>query len=145
MPFSPSEADLLNLSGKNWEPIPRISRTIPFGYKIAENNPNVLEPVLFELEALEQGKRHVKNGYSYRNVANWLSEITGRDISHAGLRKRIEIDRRRSKQVSTLKKWATAYKEALNKAEEYEKKIGKRAIDSPSTIEEIGRVPDGLG
>ena len=65
---------------KEWHVVARTSSTIPFGYKIKEDNESLLEPVPEELEALELAKRHIKQ-YSYREVARWLSKETGRYIS----------------------------------------------------------------
>ena len=65
--------------------IPRIARTIPYGYKEDPEDNDMLLPVPRELRALEKAKSHLKQ-YSYREVANWLSKQTGRSISHMGLR-----------------------------------------------------------
>lgn len=119
------EEDMLNLSGKDWKPIPRIARTIPFGYTISPEDDKVLSPVIFELEALEQAKKHVRNGHSYRVVADWLTGITGRSISHNGLRKRLDIERRRTGKAAALKKWAANYLEALEKARETAERLGQ--------------------
>ena len=72
-----------------WIAIPRIARTIPFGYVQDDNDPDVLRPVPDELNLLEKARTYV-NQYSYRQVANWISTQTGRYISHVGLRKRLE-------------------------------------------------------
>jgi len=124
-----SEEDLLNLSGKEWTTLPRLSRTIPFGYKVDDDDPTILQPIIFELEALEQAKKHLRQGYSLRVVANWLSDITGRRLSHMGLKKRIEIERRRTNQARTLKKWAETAKDAYQKAKDFEKRLGKNTFD----------------
>jgi|TARA_R100000742_G_C4276900_1_gene98306 hypothetical protein len=63
----------------------RKARTIPFGYKLAEDT-DYIEPVQEELDALNEAKEFLNN-CSYREVANWLSRKTGRSISHTGLRK----------------------------------------------------------
>ena len=54
-----------------WVPVPRIARTIPFGYEADDNDPDILLPVATELDLLETSRKHVKR-YSYREVANWL-------------------------------------------------------------------------
>ena len=36
-----------------WIEIPRISRIIPFGYKVNETDKELLDPIPYELEALE--------------------------------------------------------------------------------------------
>ena len=65
--------------------IKRKARTIPFGYKLAEDT-DYIEPVQEELDALEEAKQYLNN-CSYREVARWLSLKTGRTITHTGLRK----------------------------------------------------------
>lgn len=124
-----SEEDLLNLSGKEWTTLPRLSRTIPFGYQVDEADDTILQPIIFELEALEQAKKHLRKGFSLRVVANWLSDITGRRISHMGLKKRVEIERRRTNQAVALKKWAEVSKDAYQKAKDLEKRLGKNTFD----------------
>jgi len=130
--MQPSEEDILNISGKAWKPLPRVARTIPFGYQVDED-PDLLMPVVFELEALEQAKKHLKNGFSLRVVAKWLSEVTGRSISHEGLSKRVEIDRRRGYKAATLKRWAKTIEAALQKAQSLEERIGKAPDQRPDT------------
>ena len=105
-----------------WLEIPRISRTIPFGYKVHEEDQDLLVPIIEELEALELAKEYLKE-YSYRDVSRWLSDRTGREISHIGLRKRIRIEKQRKSKAATYKTWLTKYKKALEKLEEIE---GKR-------------------
>ena len=68
--------------------IKKRARTIPFGFK-QSNDPNYLEPVKEELQALDQAKDYLKN-CSLRETATWLHRKTGRYISHVGLKKRIE-------------------------------------------------------
>ena len=68
--------------------IKRKARTIPFGFKQSDN-PDYIEPVKEELEALEQAKKYLKT-CSLRETAQWLHRKTGRYISHVGLKKRVE-------------------------------------------------------
>ena len=68
--------------------IKRRARTIPFGYKQAQD-PNYLEPVREELDALRQAEDYLKT-CSLRETAKWLHRKTGRYISHVGLKKRLE-------------------------------------------------------
>jgi cyclopropane fatty-acyl-phospholipid synthase-like methyltransferase len=114
-----SEQDMLSIAEGKWVSIPRISRIIPFGYTLSEDDPNLLIPVIFELEALEKAKQHIKR-YSYRVVAQWLSQITGRYISHMGLKKRLEIEQLRRRKATTLKQWAKQLEEVRSKVEKYE-------------------------
>jgi|TARA_B100001094_G_scaffold203893_1_gene197809 hypothetical protein len=115
-----------------WIAIPRISRTIPFGYELDKDDPDILQPVENELDMLEEAKRYLKQ-YSYREVANWLSRNTGRSISHVGLKKRLDNERRRKNKVGSLRRWAEYAKKAIAKAEEIEnKRIGAKACEEES-------------
>jgi len=102
-----------------WVPLPRISRTVPFGYELDEDDDKVLLPIETELNALSEAKKHLKK-YSYREVSNWLSTRTGRYISHVGLMKRVRNERKRKNKATILRKWAAYVEETLAKAEELE-------------------------
>ena len=104
-----------------WVDIPRISRTIPFGYVVDPEDNDVLKPIPDELNKLVLAKKYLKQ-YSYREVANWLSAHTGRSISHVGLMKRVKNERRRKSQSTSLRRWAEYAKAAIAKAEALEKK-----------------------
>ena len=102
-----------------WMPIPRIARTVPFGYELDPEDKNLLKPIKIELDLLEQARKYVKQ-YSYRQVANWLSKNSGRDISHVGLMKRLKNERKRKNKAISLRKWADYAQKAIQKAEEIE-------------------------
>ena len=68
--------------------IKKRARTIPFGFKQSQD-PNYLEPVKEELDALRQAEEYSKT-CSLRETAQWLYRKTGRYISHVGLKKRFE-------------------------------------------------------
>ena len=68
--------------------IKRRARTIPFGFK-QSSDPNYLEPIKEELDALNQAREYSKT-CSLRETASWLHRKTGRYISHVGLKKRLE-------------------------------------------------------
>jgi hypothetical protein len=102
-----------------WVQIPRIARTVPFGYKQNEEDPDILDPIPVELDLLEKARKHV-NQYSYREVANWLSANTGRYISHVGLRKRLGNEKQRKNQAASLRKWAEYAEKAIAKAKALE-------------------------
>ena len=104
-----------------WVQIPRIARTVPFGYKQSEEDPDILDPIPTELDLLEKAKTYV-NQYSYREVSNWLSKQTGRYISHVGLRKRLSNERQRKNQAASIRKWADYAEKAIAKAKEIEEK-----------------------
>ena len=102
-----------------WVSIPRIARTVPFGYKLDENDSGILRPIPQQLDFLEQARQHIKQ-YSYREVANWLSTRTERYISHVGLRKRLAHEQHRKRQITSLRKWAEYAETAIEKAKELE-------------------------
>jgi hypothetical protein len=106
--------------------IPRIARTIPFGYKEDPNDNDMLLPVPRELRALEKAKDYLKQ-YSYREVANWLTKQTDRSISHMGLKKRIDSEQSHKRRSATLREWARRYEAAISKAETLERsRLGAR-------------------
>jgi len=110
-----------------WVQIPRIARTVPFGYKLNDDDPDILDPIKTELDLLEKARQHVRQ-YSYREVANWLSKNSGRYISHVGLRKRLDNERQRKNQAASLRKWADYAKKAIAKAEALkEERTGAKA------------------
>ena len=110
-----------------WVPIPRISRTIPFGYDLDPDDPDVLLPNEYQLDMLEQAQQYLKQ-YSYREVANWLTRNTGRDISHVGLRKRLDNERQRKNKAASLRRWAKYAEKAIAKAQEIDsKRLGAKA------------------
>ena len=113
-----------------WIPIPRISRTIPFGYDVDPDDPDVLLPNEHQLDMLEKAQKYLKQ-YSYREVANWLTRNTGRSISHVGLRKRLDNERRRKNKSGSLRRWEDYAKKAIAKAEELEaKRLGAKTQSS---------------
>jgi len=98
-----------------WIQIPRIARTVPFGYVQSQKDSEVLDPIDNELDKLEMARKYVKQ-YSYREVANWLTKQTGRYISHVGLRKRLMHEQQRKNQARSLRKWADYAEKAIQKA-----------------------------
>ena len=115
----PQPTDLKDEEEKEWIQIPRIARTIPFGYVINKEDSELLDPVPYELEALDLARKHVKQ-FSYREVANWLTTKTGRNISHVGLRKRLMHEQQRKNKARTLRKWSEYAQKAIQKAKAYE-------------------------
>jgi hypothetical protein len=104
--------------------IPKIGRTIPFGYRQDEEDPDLLQPIPAELEALEKAKKHLKQ-YPSRQVAAWLTKISGREISHVGLLKRIKSERKHGYKSTTYRNLARRLQKALEQAQRYEKRLGK--------------------
>jgi hypothetical protein len=123
----PQPTDLKDEEQKEWVQIPRIARTIPFGYKINEQDPDLLDPIPYELEAIEMARKYVKQ-YSYREVANWMTTKTNRVISHVGLRKRLMHERQRKNTARTLRQWSEYAQKAIQKAKAIEEaRTGARA------------------
>jgi hypothetical protein len=110
---------------------------MPFGYREDPKDPDVLLPIPKELELLEQAKRHLKK-YSYRAVAAWLSEQSGRPNSHVGLYKRIKLEYKRKTDAANQRYFAEKYKTALEKAERLEAKIGGSAIRTSTSTSTSG-------
>ena len=104
---------------KEWKRIPRVARTVPFGYKEDPNDKDFLLPIKEELDALEQAKSHLQQ-YSYREVANWLSKEAGRYISHMGLKKRIQVERRRKKSATIKRELTRSLEKAIKEIEKIE-------------------------
>lgn len=111
--------------------IPRLTKKgVPFGYKVCENDPELLDPIPLELQALEKAKKYLKQ-YPSREVAAWLTKVTGRSISHAGLLKRLKHEQYYKTRIATLRKWAAKYKKAVEEIEKYEKRLkGVRESDT---------------
>ena len=123
----PQPTDLKDEDQKEWIQIPRIARTVPFGYKVNEDDKELLDPIPYELEALELARKYIKQ-YSLRQVANWLTTKTSRQISHIGLRKRLLHERQRKNKARTLKRWSEYAQKAIEKAKAIEEsRIGARA------------------
>ena len=105
---------------KVWERIPRVSRHVPFGYEIDQEDEDWLKPIPKELELLELAKKHLKQ-YSYREVSAWLTTQSGRSITHDGLKKRIDVERKRKKLATIKRKLAQRLEKALRQIEILEK------------------------
>lgn len=106
---------------KEWHPIVRVTmRQVPWGYVQSEDNEHLLLPIPDQLEALELAKKHLKQ-YSYREVAAWLTTQTGKSITAMGLKKRVDIERRRKKAASIKRKLAERLEETLAQIEKLEK------------------------
>ena len=115
----PQPTDLKDEAQQEWVQIPRIARIVPFGYKINEEDQDLLDPIPYELEAIELARKYTKQ-YSYREIANWLTKKTGREISHVGLRKRLMHEQQRKNKARTLRKWSEYAQKAIEKAKAIE-------------------------
>ena len=112
----------------DWLPVPRIARTVPFGYEVDPEDEDLLLPIKEELDHLEKAKMYLRQ-YSLREVAAWLSKNTGRYISHLGLQKRIKHERQRKDKARSLRKWAEYAEKAVKKAKEIEtSRVGAKRI-----------------
>jgi len=72
----------------------RKSVTIPFGYRLSEDDSAFVEGIPEQLEALDKAMEFLEES-SYREVATWLSAVTGRSLTHVGL---MNIAKERRKQ-----------------------------------------------
>jgi hypothetical protein len=90
-----------------------MARVIPFGYTLDPDREGWLNPVVLELDLLEQAKAHLKQ-YSYRQVADWM--------------KRIQVERQRKTTLGIKQRLSRKYEEILNQIEALETtRIGSRA------------------
>ena len=113
--------DIIN-GKKTWYPVVRVGRKIPFGYEQDPNDEDILLPIPEQLELYEDAKKHLKK-YSYRDVANWLTTQSGRDISYVALNERVNRESRLKKDLANQRYYAQRYKEASDKAKKIEASI----------------------
>lgn len=106
-----------------WKPVVFLGGSVPWGYDPDPHEPQLLQPNVDQLNALEKAKLFLKE-YSLANVAIWLTKQTGRQISAAGLRKRINLERKYRQQATTHRYFERRAKEAARKAKELEERIG---------------------
>tara|TARA_B110000908_G_scaffold12402_1_gene14406 strand:- start:23521 stop:23961 length:441 start_codon:yes stop_codon:yes gene_type:complete len=118
-----------------WYPIVRVGRHIPFGYEQDSDDKDILQPIPEQLEMLEQAKRYLAE-YSLRMVARWLTEQSGRYISHVGLNKRVSIEYKRQRTARAHRDYERRFKEASEKARKLEEDRlggkGTRNLDTDS-------------
>tara|TARA_R110000803_G_scaffold24026_3_gene58455 strand:+ start:775 stop:1185 length:411 start_codon:yes stop_codon:yes gene_type:complete len=109
-----------------WRKVVRVGRIVPFGYRQDPDDCDILLPIPEELDLLEEAKKYLKQ-YSYRDVSSWLTEQSGKYISHVGLMKRVKIERKRQREASNQRYLAEKYKTALEKAQKLEaERLGGR-------------------
>ena len=115
------QAWLVPKKGLNGEyyPIVRVGRHIPFGYEQDAEDRDILQPIPSELEMLETAKSYLAE-YSLRMVATWLSQESGRYISHVGLSKRVNIEQQRRNTAQSYRGYERRAKEAAEKARKLE-------------------------
>ena len=105
---------------RHWERIPRLVKVVPFGYEIDPEDDEWLNPIEKELELLELAKKHLKQ-YSYREVAAWITTQSGRSISHMGLKKRVDLERKRKTTARIKRELAQRLQKAITHYETLEK------------------------
>ena len=64
----------------------RVSRIIPFGYEVSEENDKLLIEIPEHMELLKKAKKFIEDHCSYKETAEWLSHHSGRTITGMGLR-----------------------------------------------------------
>jgi hypothetical protein len=65
-------------------PVKFISRTIPWGYRVSDNDPDMLEPIEEHMRLLYQAKKYLAT-CSVTEVSSWLSQNSKVYISDEGL------------------------------------------------------------
>lgn len=76
------------LTAASLAPVKKVTSTIPFGYQEGIKE-GTLDPVPLEMEALKRAQEYLESSSS-RDVAAWVTETTGRYISHSGLLERMK-------------------------------------------------------
>ena len=64
----------------------RVGRVVPLGYKVSEEDNNILIQIPEHMEMIEKAKGFIENNCTYKETAEWLSHHTGRKITGMGLR-----------------------------------------------------------
>jgi hypothetical protein len=141
----------------HWEIIPRINITVrvPHGYKTDPSDNTIFVPDLAQIEWLEKALDYVDDGNSFRAVAEWYTDQTGRKISHQGIkiiwekhRKHLKTNERAAKlkqatlkrrpktkeekEVQQLKRKVVGAKLALKKREAKLAELTKPEIAAPA-------------
>jgi hypothetical protein len=127
----PKPPDYMKPYRKQWERVPNLNPfgTIPYGYEIDPEDSDWLLPVEKQLTNLELAKKHIRR-YSYNEVAAWLTTQTGRSITGKGLKKRIEVDRRRKRLIDLKRFYAKRYEKIIKQIEILEiTRLGKAKAD----------------
>ena len=127
----PKPPDYMKPYRKQWERIPNLNAfgRIPYGYEIDPEDSDWLLPVEKQLTNLELAKKHIKK-YSYNEVAAWLTTQTGRSITGKGLKKRIEVDRRRKRLIDIKRFHAKRLEKFIKQIEILENtRLGKAKAD----------------
>jgi hypothetical protein len=101
---------------RSWPTRELKGRTIPYGWCLPDPDSKLLQPVVQELELLEEAIAHLANGTSTdRKLATWINGLTGRSLSHMGLRVAIKYFKK-----NRVKEIAIARAEAEDRASQDE-------------------------
>lgn len=73
----------------------RHSGPLPFAWKKCEDDPKYIEPIPEDIHNLEIAAWYVESGYSAVSVHEWLTKITGKNITRPGMLKAIKNVRSR--------------------------------------------------
>lgn len=111
------------LPDEEWLPCVRLcGGEPPWGYKEDPEHPEILLPIPEKLDVYRQALKHLKK-YSYQDVANWLSDQTGDNITREKLRDRVKRDAKFKKQAKNARKYAIEAEKAARKAAKLEAKL----------------------
>ena len=58
---------------------------MPYAYKASEEDPLILVPDEEMIPFVEEAMDYLDKGYGTRRVAEWLTDKTGKKISHQGI------------------------------------------------------------
>ena len=119
------------------------SRNIPFGYEEDEDDPDILQPIPEELLLLVEAEKYLERGYSYRDVAAWISSRSGRNISHQGLKGRLEQQVTGKKRLYTTKSIAKHLARFYAKSRYLDSRIlGRTKPETEELKEELLQIVD---
>jgi hypothetical protein len=103
-------------------------QAIPYAYKPDEEDPLVLVPDMDMVPLVEEAMDYLDKGHSFRETAHWLSEKTGKKLSHQGL-SNIWRRHRNSDRQKALAKTAKKRKPKTPK-DKYEARLKRKISDS---------------
>ena len=112
---------------KEWLPVERIYPQFPppFGYKVDPLDPYILLPIPHELDVLEKAKK-LSAEFTYDEVAHWVREQTGRQISGGALNQRFKDERKRRNRVRRIHAYTKRIEEAKAAAQKIERSSNGR-------------------
>lgn len=99
----------------------------PWGYDEDPNDPDQLLPNQHALRCLEIAPKLQAKGYTLKEIAEWLSEESGSNITPAAVRNRILIRKRRSQRATLLRQAVIRYGKAVERLQNAEQSIPKKS------------------